>query len=112
MSLSCNAVQDLVTLYKDKTVSFETQLEINEHLSQCEDCRRFYKQYDRLYKTENVSGDSTNLPPHEQDYSSVAKKLKTRETIRDLLFAAAILASAGVTLAVAKSIWDSEKDML
>ncbi len=48
MSLTCDNVLDLISIYKDGAASESTAAAIEEHLSHCRDCRRYYKQYDSI----------------------------------------------------------------
>ena len=48
MSLNCENVKDYVALYNDNCLSETTVNEINEHLSECPSCRKYYKSYENL----------------------------------------------------------------
>ena len=91
MSLNCETVMDLVSLYKDGAVSDGTRQTIDEHLRDCRDCRRYYHQYDSIdriitKKQEDASCDV------EEKYASFSASLKRRRTIAaaGLAFCAAI----------------------
>ena len=44
MKINCNIIRDLLPLYNDKITSKESNELIEEHLSQCEDCKNYYKE--------------------------------------------------------------------
>ena len=90
MSLSCNNVQDYVTLYKDGVLSDETRRQVEEHLEDCKDCKKFYREYDGMNTGEPepeaavISADA--------DYAAVARRMRRRKTVSVLLSAAGVLA--------------------
>lgn len=43
MNLSCKVIQDLIPLYQDRICSEESKALVEEHLAQCETCRRLHK---------------------------------------------------------------------
>lgn len=106
MSLNCDNVKDFVSLYKDKCLSDETKNDIYTHLTECGDCRKYYKSYEDSNAEQDsaFAGDDLIFEPNKK-YSSLARKLKIQTIVRDILFSAAILASVFITLAVAKNIW-------
>ena len=111
MSLNCDVVKDLVVLYKDECINESTKKQIDEHLAACNECKKYYKNFDKM----DVDEEITAIPEpkyynEEKDFSSVAKKLKLRTVLREIVFAASILATIFLTLAVAKSIWSGRKD--
>ena len=44
MKINCNIIRDLLPLYNDKITSKESNELIEEHLSQCEDCKNYYEE--------------------------------------------------------------------
>ena len=38
--ISCNVIQDIMPLYVDEIVSEDTKKLVEEHLKECEDCRK------------------------------------------------------------------------
>ncbi len=110
MSLNCDVVKDLVVLYKDECINESTKKQIDEHLSTCNECKKYYKNFERMDTQEEITKISEPKFYEETDFSSVAKKLKLRTVLREIVFAASILATIFLTLAVAKSIWSGRKD--
>ena len=41
--ISCNVIQDIMPLYVDEIVSEDTKKLVEEHLKECEDCRKKWK---------------------------------------------------------------------
>ncbi len=48
MNMTCKVVMDLVELYHEGIVSQESAEEIRAHLKNCEKCRSYYRQFDRV----------------------------------------------------------------
>ena len=42
--INCNVIQDILTLYIDDSVSDDTKALVEEHLQNCEGCRRLYNE--------------------------------------------------------------------
>ncbi len=59
MKIACNIIKDLLPLYYDGVCSAESKAMIEEHLTQCEDCRAeletLGKQLPILSKEQNLS---------------------------------------------------------
>lgn len=109
MSLNCDVVKDLVVLYKDECINESTKKQIDEHLSTCNECKKYYKNFDKMDTQEEITEIPEPKYYKESDFSSVAKKLKFRTVLREVVFVASILATVFITLAVAKSIWSGGK---
>ncbi|MGN0173113.1 MAG: zf-HC2 domain-containing protein [Acutalibacteraceae bacterium] len=111
MSLNCDNVKDFVSLYNDDCISENTKNQIDEHLIECKDCRKYYKSYENLEADDNsiFVSDTTHYEPN-KNYGKLAKRLKVKSIVRDILFSAAILSSVFITLAVARSIWKGRND--
>jgi predicted anti-sigma-YlaC factor YlaD len=48
MSIPCEVIEDLVSLYKDRAVQPKTASEVNAHLKSCSQCREYYRIYDSI----------------------------------------------------------------
>jgi predicted anti-sigma-YlaC factor YlaD len=86
MNLTCDVVQDLVSIYKDGAASAGTAAAVEAHLKQCGDCRRYYRQYDSINRKFNakladIAGDPDN------DYMDISAALKTRRMIAEVFIA-------------------------
>lgn len=44
MKIECNIIQDLLPLYVEQLVSEKSKMEIKEHLKECNQCRKIYKE--------------------------------------------------------------------
>lgn len=97
MNLTCDIVQDLVSIYKDGAASAGTAEAVEAHLKQCGDCRRYYRQYDSINrKIAAKQAESAGEPADE--YARISAALKTRRTIYEAFLAAC--AAITVTSAV------------
>lgn len=71
MKYDCDVIRDLIPMYRDKVVSKTTSTIIDEHLSICEDCRRFYQDTDKeLMLTNEAEPKSIN------SYAPIAKRIR------------------------------------
>lgn len=73
MSLDCNVIMDLVSLYHDKEVSFVTKLEVDKHMKTCKNCQKYYKDY-KILPQSALSLDDLG----EENYSKFARRLRVR----------------------------------
>lgn len=98
MNLPCDAVKDLVSIYKDGLASESTAESIRNHLKQCPDCRKYYKQYDSINRLSsakhNVAAD-ISVEPSLKEYTELSVKLRTRRNL--LIAGVALLASVTVS---------------
>ncbi len=95
MSLSCNAVRDLVAVYKDGAASEETGEEIREHLKGCPDCRQYYREYERIDRVVYVPDY-----PHatELRYAALASRIRRSRFIQSLVTIGSMAALAAFAL--------------
>ena len=109
MSLNCDIVKDMVVLYKDDCINENTKAQIDEHLCECKSCRKYYKSYENLLCDEQSAfvSEPERIETN-KDFGKLAKRLRIKSLIRDIVFSAAILASVFITLAVAKNIWNDK----
>lgn len=95
MNLNCDVVMDLVSIYKDGAASPSTEKAVEEHLSQCRDCRRYYKQFDSLERImtrqQRIEDDGK-----EREYLALSETLKFRRRLVTVCVAVCV----GVTTAV------------
>ncbi|NCB50646.1 MAG: zf-HC2 domain-containing protein [Clostridia bacterium] len=78
MSLTCDNVLDLISIYKDGAASESTTAAIEEHLKHCRDCRRYYKQYDSINRI--VSKKQAEAEA-DGDFQRLYISLKRRHTL-------------------------------
>jgi len=92
MNLDCDIVMDCVSIYKDGLASEKTVKAVNEHLKECRDCRKYYKQYDSInnFTTKNQSACTGSS---EEKFAALSAALKVRRNI----FAALLVAFTLVT---------------
>ena len=80
--INCNVIQDILTLYIDDSVSDDTKALVEEHLQNCEGCRRLYNEL-----TEDMM-----VPVEIKDDNKEVKELQNfkrfllRKRIRIILF--------------------------
>lgn len=82
MNMTCKIAMDLAELYHAKLVSEESAQAIRAHLKGCENCRKYYKEYETLRRrkpslpticpAEDIAGTEARL------YASLSKKLRRR----------------------------------
>ena len=107
MTLPCDIVMDLISLYHDRLASRDSVEAIEAHLRTCPDCRRNYRKYQMDdAPVEKQSAAYTPLPPEEDyqaQYKALSQKIQRRRLFTTLGVAAYVCASAGYVLA--RYIW-------
>jgi len=96
MSLTCDNVLDLISIYKDGAASESTAAEIEEHLKHCRDCRRYYKQYDSINRIVSKKQAAAETAA-DGDFQRLYLSLKRRHT----LMVAFLAVCGAITLAAA-----------
>lgn len=90
MNWQCGIIRDLMPLYHDNVCSDESRAAVEEHISECNDCREYYKQLsDETEKAvvpeiENKKAESLR---------AVSRRFKRGMTVSIVLAAALILVS-------------------
>lgn len=97
MNLDCNVVMDLVSLYKDKEISFVTKQSVDKHLKECKNCKKYYSDY-AITPRKLDSGEMFG----EENYSLLAKKMRKRRSIITTCFLAYVSASICAILFLCK----------
>lgn len=72
-TLNCNIIRDILPLYVEKLTSEESNAAVNQHLEQCEDCRKYLENIQRPI-------DCPNVPEKEIDYMRKIKNSFKRKT--------------------------------
>jgi len=108
MSISCNAVQDLIVLFQEKTVSDETRQEIREHLKGCRACRRVYREYAHLNQ-EELHFEPEVMPEYESGYGELAARIRKRKLWKHTVVASAFAVCIGITVLVTRAILRNER---
>ena len=80
MNSECDIVMDLAGIYFDKTAADTTNEYIKGHLKECENCRKFYKQFSKIKKKQNKMSFSENFEG-EGNYAEIAKRLGKRKKV-------------------------------
>ena len=86
--IDCNIIVDLLPLYHDNVVSEETKIAIDEHLANCEKCKREYQLISE--ELPKVSPNSTK-----DKFSQMVKKQKLKRTLSIFI---SIILGCGVTI--------------
>lgn len=73
MKYECDLIKDLLPLYHDKASSDCSSKVVEEHLNECDECRRFYQE---VKKTTNIPFKSISKTDNADGYLSLAKKLR------------------------------------
>lgn len=89
-ALDCNIVRDMLPLYAEKLISEESNTAIQQHLEQCEDCRKYLENIQKPV-------DCPTVPKMEIDYM---RKIKRSIKRRTYILAGVITASCIVLLGI------------
>ncbi len=115
MNMKCEVVRDLIPMYIDGTASVETAAEIDAHLKECEDCRKFYNMCRKNERVsfggaghkimEKIKGSGCDIGELDKQYAILSKKLKKRK-LRQTLIGIALLSGmlTYVAFDIAKAI--------
>ncbi len=68
--ISCDVIRDLLPLYKDRVCSEKSMDLVEEHLPECEDCRRYLEAMD-----EELPPIKDELPCDARDFKKIANRL-------------------------------------
>lgn len=90
MNIKCDVIRDLLPLYMDDLVSEETKRLVEEHLEQCEDCRK--------YLEEMKASEEQLMPKEFAGELEPLKKIKRKALVNRiaLLIFALLIAAAGI----------------
>jgi len=96
MNLTCDIVMDLVSIYKDKLASQSSYEAIEEHLKECHNCRKYYKQYDSINQKELEPENHNDYLQNDymQKYTELSVKLNNRRKL--IVAGMAVFACASV----------------
>ena len=108
MSISCNAVQDLIVLFQEDTVSEETRQEVRAHLKECRACRKIYREYAHLNQ-EELHFEQESRPEAELGYGELAARIRKRKICRDWVVVGAFAACIAITVLVTRAILRGER---
>lgn len=81
MSLSCDNVMDLVSIYKDKLASEDSIKAIEEHLKQCPECKKYYRQYESISRIATSKYNAQIEDGYMKRYTDLSVKLRTRRIL-------------------------------
>lgn len=73
MKYNCDLIKDLLPLYLDKTASDSSAKAVEEHMSECAECRRSYQE---MKKNEHISYKTIPKNDGADGYRSLAKRLR------------------------------------
>lgn len=90
MKISCNIIRDLLPLYLDQVCSEESKDMIENHLTECENCREYYDQMSADVPDINIDPEESADP---LDDKAMVRKLSRRITSRQFMI-------TGITLIV------------
>ena len=112
MSLSCDVVMDLVSLYKDDAVSPGTKGAVKEHLRSCPSCSRLYREYDIMERVESRSERREKAdvsPEYEVPYTAISRRLRRAARIRSAVLAVSVTVSAFSLMLALGAMGETEK---
>jgi predicted anti-sigma-YlaC factor YlaD len=118
--MTCEIIRDLIPMYIDKTASEETAEEVALHLTECEECKKYYDACVRAEKkTKNLSKKTVEAAMKEvgadisqldQQYAVLSRKIKMRK-IRQTLISIFVLMgmAAYVTIDIINTVKRSKE---
>lgn len=92
MKLPCSVIQDLLPLYCDSACSPESRALINEHLNECEDCRRVLTHmHDEIDVPKDEPDSAKPLLTLRTEWLRTKKKALTKGVVTTLLIVAILV---------------------
>lgn len=88
MKFDCNIIKDLLPLYHDEVCSRESKDAVENHMKECESCRKYYQEIN----ASDIVEDVTYEAEREKKKSKILKKVKRGLIITGILIAIGILA--------------------
>ncbi len=73
MKYDCDLIKDLLPLYHDKVTSDFSSKVVEEHLNECDECRRYYH---KVKKAADIQFKSSSRTDNAGGYLSLAKRLR------------------------------------
>lgn len=117
--IPCNTIRDLLVLYEDNVCSEESRQIIEEHITECEECRELYEKtkasLPKLSFSMSTSEETYNtqetpakdfLDEQWNIISEAFKKLQHKITIRHLIFAGILLFIAATGTLIWTCVFD------
>ena len=103
--ITCEVIRDLIPMYIDNAASDETEAAVMEHISSCEECRRYCDACRRAEKkaellsgksfVKAVKGAGGEIGGIEQKYAVLSRKIRMRK-IRQTLIGVFVLIGLAV----------------
>ncbi len=93
MNMTCKIVRDLVELYQENIVSHESAEAIQAHLKTCEECRKYYREYDSVQQAQvavDVPSPVEMQSAQERMYGELSRRLRRRHMLRVIGVSSAI----------------------
>ena len=97
MKYSCNVVKDLLPLYVDNICSGESKEIVEQHLSECADCKAYYLSLHENNTLFSLPVDQKRERQKAQSFLAIKKSLRTRQFLAAIL-SISVLASAIIYL--------------
>lgn len=100
MKYSCNVVKDLLPLYVDNICSGESKEIVEQHLSECADCKAYYLSLHENNTLFSLPVDQKRERQKAQSFLAIKKSLRTRQFLAAILSISVLIAAmiAGVAL--------------
>lgn len=95
--IACYLVRDMLPQYAEDLLSPESKRDIEQHLEECEDCRKIYRQM------------TSAEPEFDEDIPEVDHLKKIRNSRRRLIIAAAVIVALALAGAVISNIINASK---
>lgn len=110
MKIPCGVIKDLLPLYHDDVCSEESKDIVEAHLSECDDCRSYYDQFDM--KLPEITPDSDESSALQTDLA-IIRKVESRITLRILVIVSitVLIFTVGciISTCIPEGTWNSIK---
>lgn len=108
MKLDCDVIRDLLPLYMDNVCSEKSKKIVEEHLSDCLDCKSFY---DNLVETEEKEPDYKKEEYEQQKVASF-KAIKNKLLKKQVFFVVSIMMALLLVIFITVGILDNRVEVV
>lgn len=103
MKYSCDIIQDLLPLYLDGVCSEESKIAIEQHLSECSDCKMFYDTMREADEIEIDTHDAGRERQKAESFQVVKKKIFRKQIVVTAVTVVVLIAIALTSVGVLKN---------
>lgn len=94
MKITCDIALDLIGLYLDGEASPDSKMAVEEHLKDCESCRKYYGTLRKQCLTKQSSSFASSSEPADKSYKEIMIRIGRKNRNTGMFFVGAALTFA------------------